>query len=124
VLFVSLVLIASVLEPAPAGAVTGFTLKAAVQPSRMLTGCESPPVPLPGPGVVSQATVIAGMECDDVRASNGGSVLVFEEPVTGWAGTVTESQLLYPGDPFPDGNFGSNVDIDGDTMVVGSQRCR
>ncbi|UCF30969.1 MAG: DUF11 domain-containing protein [bacterium] len=116
--FAALALMVSV--PGPVLAVTGFTLEAELQSSVVLTGCGTPT--LESPGVVSGGTVAAGMICDNTLANNGGSVLVFKEPASGWSGTVFQSQVLYPGNPAADGNFGANVDIDGDTLVVGSQR--
>ncbi len=119
--FVIFAIINLLIAPVPAGAVTGFTKKATLQSSTPLTGC-GPDIFLPL-GVVSQNTVVAGVTCDaSTGKQEGGSVLVFEEPITGWMGTLTQNQILYPSDPAADGRFGSNVDIDGDTMVVGSQR--
>ena len=113
--FITLVvLIASLLAPVPSGAVTGFTKQATLQSSAPLTGC-GPDIFLPL-GVVSQDTVVGGVPCDESSGQQeGGSVLVFEEPATGWAGTLIQNQILYPSDPFADGRFGFNVDIDGDT---------
>jgi uncharacterized repeat protein (TIGR01451 family) len=119
--FVIFAIINLLIAPVPAGAVTGFTKKATLQSSTPLTGC-GPDIFLPL-GVVSQDTIIGGVTCDESSGQQeGGSVLVFEKPGTGWAGTLVQQQILYPTDPAADGRFGINVDIDGDTMVVGSQR--
>jgi hypothetical protein len=58
-------------------------------------------------------TVIVGARGDDP----GGSVYLFEEPVTGWE-TMSETAKLTASDGAWDDDFGNSVSISGDIMVV------
>lgn len=51
---------------------------------------------------------------------NQGAVYVFQRPSGGWSGTLTEAAKLFPSDGASYDYFGSSVDIQGDTVVVGA----
>ena len=51
--------------------------------------------------------------------TNDGSLYIFEEPVGGWAGTITETAKLIASDPGNQEKLGTAVAIHGDTIVAG-----
>ncbi len=51
--------------------------------------------------------------------TNDGSLYIFEEPVGGWTGTITETAKLIASDPGSQEKLGASVDIHGDTIVAG-----
>jgi hypothetical protein len=55
-------------------------------------------------------------------ASRAGAVYVFEEPETGWSGTLTETQRLTAADATTDDHFGSAVALADGALVVGAYR--
>jgi hypothetical protein len=52
--------------------------------------------------------------------TNDGAVYVFEEPVGGWTGTITETAKLIANNPGSQEELGTGVAIHGDTIVAGS----
>jgi hypothetical protein len=64
--------------------------------------------------------VIAARDADP-NGADSGAAYVFVRPGGGWAGTLNESARLLPSDGMADDNFGFDVAIDGDTVVVGSR---
>ena len=67
---------------------------------------------------ISGDTVVVGAY-QPFPAEEPGLAYVFVEPGGGWT-SMTESARLTASDAFPNDNFGYAVDIDGDTIVVGS----
>ena len=64
-------------------------------------------------------TIVVGAFSDDTAtASDGGSAYVFVRTGTSWS----EQAKLEPSDAADGDRFGKSVDIDGDTVVVGSYR--
>jgi hypothetical protein len=68
-------------------------------------------------------TVIVGNEDADAGATSfAGAVHVFEKPAGGWAGTLNESAILTATGGSTSDDFGTSLDISGDTVIVGSDR--
>lgn len=61
-------------------------------------------------------TAVFGVQNQDVMGSNAGAAYVFERQ----AGTWVETQILYAADADAGDNFGSDVAIQGDRLVVGA----
>ncbi|MGH2541217.1 MAG: FG-GAP repeat protein, partial [Ardenticatenaceae bacterium] len=49
-----------------------------------------------------------------------GAAYIFEEPLTGWSGTLTETAKLTPSDGHPDDTFGRAIALHDETVVVGA----
>ncbi len=71
---------------------------------------------------VSEDTAVVGARLRDSDGlRNSGAAYVFERNVGG-ADSWSETAILLPGDPADSQFFGEQVDIDGDTIVVGAPR--
>ena len=64
-------------------------------------------------------TVVVGAPLDDDNISNSGSAYVFTKPSGGW-GDATQTAKLTASDGLLYSRFGSSVDVDGDTVMVGA----
>jgi len=64
---------------------------------------------------VSGDTIVVGAP----YRSTGGSLLVYEKPLSGWT-TEYQTVALRPSDPVTYDGFGSSCDLNGDLLVVGS----
>ncbi|MDR4469907.1 MAG: FG-GAP repeat protein [Nitrospira sp.] len=62
-------------------------------------------------------TIVVGAHADDLTR---GSAYVFEKPVGGWTGTLTQSAKLLASDGAIADFFGQSVAVAGDTVVVGA----
>lgn len=51
---------------------------------------------------------------------NAGRAYVFQEPDSGWYGTINERFILEPSMPEENNNFGYDVHIDGSTIMIGA----
>ena len=63
--------------------------------------------------------VVVGNRSDLADGSPNDGAYVFDKPTDGWSGTILEAQLLPSGSSA--GLFGSAVELDGGTIVVGDQ---
>lgn len=73
------------------------------------------------PVAVSGERVVVGARWHDVGASaDQGSVYVFARPAGGWSGAVSEQQELTAAAGAASDLFGTSLDVDGDTIVVGA----
>jgi hypothetical protein len=69
---------------------------------------------------ISGDTVVVGAHGDDIGSNSGqGSAYVFVKPEGGWV-TTTETARLTASDGGEGDNFGRDVSIDDDTLVIGS----
>ena len=78
---------------------------------------------------ISGDTVVVGALRDDCAAGiRCGSAYVFEKPIGGWSGALTETAKLNASDPVVggvfsgSGEFGGSVSISGDTVMVGAEK--
>src|SRR5262245_45202642 len=73
---------------------------------------------------LSSSWLVAGSVGSDAFSLDAGAVLGFRRPATGWATKSTEDALLgaYGFDAWTDGEFGTSVALDGETLVVGHPR--
>ncbi|GIW39447.1 MAG: hypothetical protein KatS3mg076_0024 [Candidatus Binatia bacterium] len=68
-------------------------------------------------------TIVVGAPLHDVGAdTDRGAAYVFVRPVGGWSGTLTETAKLLASDGAGGDEFGTSVDLSGDTVVVGAWR--
>ena len=67
---------------------------------------------------LDNGTVVAGAPDDDDNGTDSGSVYVF----TGSGSTWTQQAKLIPSDGAANKQFGYDVDVDGDTVVVGAYK--
>ncbi len=65
-------------------------------------------------------TAIVGARLDDDKGTDSGSAYVFNKPVGGWAGTVTQSAKLIASDGAAGDHFGWSVALSGDAAIVGA----
>ena len=74
---------------------------------------------------ISGDTIVVGVPTQDYTdgqsniVADAGSAYVYAKPAAGWADGTQTAKLL-PADPVADGSFGKMVDVDGDTVAVGS----
>lgn len=68
---------------------------------------------------ISGDTIVIGAYGDDDNGSESGSAYVFTKPAEGWT-TITETAKLTDAAGAKDNGFGYDVDIDGNTIVVGA----
>ena len=66
---------------------------------------------------ISGDTVIVGAFYDD---SATGSAYIFEKPLAGWSGNLTQKAKLTASDRATGDEFGGSVSISGDTVIVGA----
>jgi hypothetical protein len=72
---------------------------------------------------IDGTTVIVGNEDADAGATPfAGAAHVFEKPAGGWAGTLNESAILTATGGATSDDFGTSLDISGDTVIVGADR--
>jgi hypothetical protein len=67
---------------------------------------------------ISGETLVVGADRDDAAGGNAGSAYVFVRSGTAWS----EQAKLVAGTTGPGDYFGTSVDIDGDTVVVGANQ--
>ncbi|MCB2194501.1 MAG: T9SS type A sorting domain-containing protein [Bacteroidetes bacterium] len=65
--------------------------------------------------------IVVGAHGDDDGVSGSGSVYVYTKPATGWH-DMTETAKLSASDAAQDDYFGSQIDVYGDIIVVGSAK--
>ena len=74
---------------------------------------------------ISGDTIVVGAATQDYTdgqsntVADVGAAYVFTKPVTGWADSAQDAKLLAP-TPAETDSFGASVDVDGDTVAVGS----
>jgi len=64
-------------------------------------------------------TIVVG--ANQAYSNDQGRAYVFEKPVAGWTGTITESAILRASNRGSNDVFGHSVGIDGNTIVVGAR---
>jgi len=70
---------------------------------------------------MSSNVVLVGAHTKDCAVGmNCGAAYVFNKPVTGWSGNITENARLSPKHAISEDAFGYSVAISGDTVVVGA----
>ena len=72
---------------------------------------------------IDDDTIVAGVATEDCAAQlDCGAIFVFSKPAAGWITTSTATAKLTPSSPQQHLHLGAVVDIDGNTVVAGSQR--
>lgn len=69
---------------------------------------------------ISGNTIVVGALYDDDNGNNSGSAYVFTKPANGWK-NMTETAKLKSSDGAIDDNFGENVAVSGDLLIITSQ---
>ncbi|HYC53385.1 MAG TPA: FG-GAP repeat protein [Candidatus Binatia bacterium] len=64
--------------------------------------------------------VVAGVRTRTVAFGTQGQVYLWSKPLSGWAGTLTETATVIAADGGGGDHFGSDVDMAGDVLVVGA----
>ncbi len=68
-------------------------------------------------------TIAIGAPFTDIKTKNQGSVYIFEKPIGGWEGTLSENAILYTSATVMDGFLGYAVGIHEDYVIVGGSNC-
>ncbi len=71
---------------------------------------------------ISADTLLVGSNADDPLGSDSGSAYIFEKPVGGWSGSLTEDAKLTASDGTNGQRFGQSVGLMGSTAVIGADR--
>ena len=69
---------------------------------------------------ISGDTIVIGADGDDDSGLDSGSVYVFVQPSTGWAGTLNEDAKLLASEGAAGDHFGTSVGISGDAVAAGA----
>jgi hypothetical protein len=68
---------------------------------------------------IENDVIVASASRQRLGSVGQGQVFVFEKPETGWS-DMTENAIMEPSNPYPHGNFGTSLDLQGNTIVAGA----